>query len=142
MRSATGHEAPLKLRPGGDRRLAILTRVSAGLGLAAIFLGNGSLFTRIFIAVLLGSAWLWIEIRRVLPTEILLIVYPDGHCRVNQQHAILAPRCWLSRWYCVLVCKGESGVQRLLISSGRHEPGEYRKLLSWMRLRNRADPLI
>jgi hypothetical protein len=116
-----------------------LARVIAGFALMAIFLGNGGMPVRIFSAGLLCAAWLWVEIRRNSREEALLIVYPDGRCRMDRYEVVLVPSCWFSRWYCVLVCDREGSRHRLLVSAGRHDAGEYRKLLTWLRLRNRAD---
>jgi hypothetical protein len=134
----TGHDAPLRLVTGADRRLARLARLTAVAGLSAILLADATPAWKALLTALLTATWSRLENLEAHAPGVPLVVLPDGRGRLGGTEIRIEPRYWYSRWYCVLACEG-SGRRRLLVSASRQERGEYRKLLGWMRLRNRAD---
>jgi hypothetical protein len=100
--------------------LAIVS--SAGTTLAKAVLGSSLLLT-----------WLWTELGCAARPPCRVKVYPSGRCRMGTAEFMLGARVWSCPWYSVLTCAGAAGTRRLLVSAARQEPGDYRKLLCWVR---------
>jgi hypothetical protein len=134
MPSAGEHNAPLRLITGADRQLIAAWRILAVLAVVAILLDNNPLLWRVGLLAVLIGALAMVEWRQRRSRSRHLVLFRDRRCELDGQPALLEPAAWLISRYAVLRLDTGDRLHRCLISATRQDPGEYRKLLAWMRL--------
>ncbi|NIP16987.1 MAG: hypothetical protein GWM87_01600 [Xanthomonadales bacterium] len=129
-----GHDAPLMLVAGSDTEMRCAVRITVVLALLAILAGGGGSGIKTTGCFLLLAAWVAAEARMRVSAEGRAVLFPDGRCLLRDEPWVTTGRSWLSRRYCVLVCRSGRRSTRILISASKQKAGEYRKLRCWARL--------
>lgn len=58
----------------------------------------------------------------------------SGSGLLGRDRVRVARRCWVSEHYAVVRLQKSGGSKIVVVSASRQAPGEYRKLLGWVRL--------
>ena len=139
MRSAGEHSAPLTLVCGEDWRLVLLGRLLLVFAVVVVLTGALAPWLRICLVVCtLGYGW-FAEARAIAWSGQMLRIFPDGRCECAGRHGRVSKDARITDRYTSLLTRDESGTRSLVISASRQGPGEYRKLLAWMRHRRWDD---
>ncbi len=108
------------------RALALICVFFAAL-LAAPPVPGGLVITGLFLLSYIASAHRNTRTQR-------LSLNSSGSGLLGCDRVRVAPRCWVSEHYAVIRLEKCGGNKIIVLSASRQAPGEYRKLLGWVRL--------
>jgi len=134
MPSAGEHDAPLRLTTGADGQLAAGWRSVAALAALAILLMDHPVLLRAALLAALAGTLVLVERGHRRSAGRRVVILRDRRCQLDGEAALLLAAAWLSNRYALIRARDARRQRHLLISATRQEPGEYRKLLAWMRL--------
>jgi hypothetical protein len=126
------HDQPLRLECGEDGVLDLAGQVMAASALVMIAAGGFAPELKLFLAVL-TLAILRLPLG-LIPAGTRLSLRPDGSTDCAGQVGHMRSSAWVSSRYIVVCLQDENRRRSVMISASRQDPGEYRKLLSWLRL--------
>lgn len=131
MPSSGEHRQPLRLLCGPDGALVAGEYAVATLCIFLTALGELDWEGKLFLAAAV------LAILRLLPETAVtgpLLLRPAGSYECAGSSGQVASSAWVSRRYTVIRLDAGFRRRHVVISASRQPPGEYRKLLSWLRL--------
>jgi len=134
------HESKLALETGADRFLKLLGHAVILAAIIGFLISPADTWLKILGIGVSLIAGMWVRYSNQRQHHGQLLVSPDGSAKWRDHsgrwhHGAIGTRAWSISHYAVLQGTSCAQSQRFLISRSMQQNGNYRILMSWLRLR-------